>query len=181
MLKNKSKLGLFALALVALLICGCYIISGTWVIVEPFEFTSASGFYFYQIDITGEKDWIDHKDDINNIDLVGFEMFIINNESSDVTFNAYIDDADSTLCTDATCFNANTTKTLIIDNLTLPAGDTTHVTYGQSFKYLRHVDRLKALTKEGRFNYYGTASAGASLNFVIDSAVVIITFSASGS
>ncbi|MCK4574142.1 MAG: hypothetical protein KAU36_07210 [candidate division Zixibacteria bacterium] len=180
-MKYRNGLLMTGVAAIVLLAVGC-LVSGTFVVTEPFSFTAETGFYAYQVDVTDEKDWEDHKDDIDNIDMVGFELWITNNEAFPVTFNAWVDDADNPFCTGATCFDALTTKTIIIDNLTIPAGPTMrrHVTYGESFTYLENVKVLKKLVKEGRLNFYGTGSDGTDLGFVVDSGVVIVTFSASG-
>ena len=176
--KSMIRLPLIA---AALLVSGC-LVSGTFVVVDSFSFTTQTGFYAYQVNITDEADWEDHKDEIDNIDLVGFELWITNNESFPVTFNAYIDDFDNFFCQDGACFNANTTKSIVLENLTLPAGPgmQRHVTYGESFDFIRNTERMKTLVKEGRLNYYGTASAGTDLGFIVDSGKVIVTFSASG-
>ena len=75
MSKAKILLVLASVLLIAIAFSGCkYIISGTFVIVENIEFTAGSGFYFYQVDITDEEDWDEHKDDIDFIDAVGVEF-----------------------------------------------------------------------------------------------------------
>ncbi|MEE8576637.1 MAG: hypothetical protein V3T31_05225, partial [candidate division Zixibacteria bacterium] len=66
MQKIKISSGFFGLAAAILLVTGC-LVSGTFVIVEEFSFTGQTGFYFYEVDITSEPDWEDHKDDIDFI------------------------------------------------------------------------------------------------------------------
>lgn len=87
----KNAVRLTGLALIALLAAGC-LVSGTFVIVEDFTFTAQSGFYFHPVDITTECDWADHKDDIDQIDVVGVEFWITNTESGPGTFDAYVND-----------------------------------------------------------------------------------------
>lgn len=173
---------LIALAATIVVIGGC-LVSGTFTVVEEFHFTAATGFYPYHIDVTGEPDWDDHSDDINAIDLVGFELYLTNNESSEVTFRAYVDDGENPLCLTPACLDTNSTKIVIIDDLTIPAGPggKRHVTYGESFTYLVNMDSLKTLMKTGKLNYYGTSTTGTDAGFVIDTGKVIVTFSASGS
>ncbi len=171
-----NKLGLLGIISIALLIGGCILISGTFVIVEPFSFTTQSGFYYYNVDITDESDWEDNKDNIDGIDLVGFEMWFDNNEATAITFDVYIDDADGTIYSNGSDVAAHTTQ--ILDGLTLSPG-TTHLTYGNSFAYITNVATLKTLVKTGQFHYYGLADGGSSSGFVIDSGKVIVTFSAS--
>jgi len=180
MRKNRCTSGILGLAVLSLVIVGCHLVSGTFVIVESFSFTTQTGFYRYEVDITDEEKWEDHKDDISRINVVGFELWITNNESVDVTFNAYIDDADATFYSTYAEVDANATK--IIDDLTLAAGPgmVTHITYAQSFNYLRNVGELKRLTKEGRFHCYCVSDGGTYSAFIVDSGKVIITFSAGG-
>jgi len=172
-----QKKNMLILTSIAILFTGC-LISGTFVINEKFTLNGNSGFYYYQIDITGESDWQDHKDDIDNIDVVGFELWFTNNGATDVTFNTYVDDFYNPLCTDTNCLNNNSTKIKIIDNLKLIPGST-HITYGQSFQYLVNIDQLRQLAKEGQFNFYGVSSPGG-VNISLDSAQVVVTVSASG-
>lgn len=169
------KFGLSGTAIIALIFTGCLIVSGTFIIVKKFEFTAQDGFYFYQVDITQEPDWQEHKDKIDFVDVVGVEFYITSNESGDVTFNAYIDDY-SGLGPIPTSIPSTATK--IIDDLTVSPG-VTKISYAQSLSIITGVTRLKALAKIGKFDYYGTSTGNDGNTFIIDSATVIVTFSAS--
>ncbi len=167
---------IFAIALLpmVLAVSGC-LISGTFVIVEDFSFTPpTSGLYFYAVNVTDDSDWADNKDKIDFIDEVGAEFYLTNNESAEVTFNAYVDDSGSGHTT-VGAVQAN--ATLVIDNLKVPANSTKHVTYAQSFQYITGLTRLKALAKSGKFDFYGTSSGNTGTTFTVDSAKVIITVS----
>ncbi len=173
---RKSLICFGGLLLIALLATGC-LLSGTFVVDQSFSFsTSGSGFYYYAVDVTGNSVWNDHHDDIDAIDLVGFELWLHNGGSENLTFNAYVDDADNSLCTSQSCLDGNTTKTQIIAGLTVAPGDR-HITYVESFNYLKNLDKLKALAKEGKLNMYGTAAGSGTLT--VDSGKIIVTFSAS--
>lgn len=179
MMRKYNRLGLFGIMAVGFLISGCLLISGTFVIVEDFSFSGETGFYHYWVDLTNEEDWEDHKDDIDDIDLVGFEMNFTNNDSEPVTFNAYIDDGgEFDVWADYAEVDANAVK--ILDNLTLPVGKS-HLTYGDSFKYIMNVEAMKKLVKKGQFHFYGVSEGGISKDFVIDSGKVVVTFTAHGS
>jgi hypothetical protein len=173
--------GVFGAVILALMVTGCYIISGTFVIIKKFSFTSETGFYHEMVDVTNEADWKNHKDEIDDIDLVGFELWFTNNETFDVTFNAYVDGPGAPEYTTFAEVDANADK--VLDNLILPAGPgtRTHVTYGNSFKFIESVDKLKKAVLNGKFHFYGVSSGGTATGFVVDSAVVIVTFSAHGS
>jgi len=160
----------------ALAIPGCkYIISGTIVFVEEVYFTAQTGVYFYQVDVTDEQDWQDNVDKIDFADAVGLELYITSLEESDVYFDAYVDDY-SGIGPLPTAIPL--TATQILDSLVIPPGETV-ITYKESLKYIVGFDRLKALALEGRFDYYGESSGNDGETFIIDSAIVIITLSAS--
>jgi len=171
-----SKAGLLTIAGAVVLLAGCILISGTFVIVEPFSFTTHTGFYYYNIDITDEPDWEDHKDDIDNVDLVGFEMWFQNNSATSVSFRVYIDDPDEPVYSSFSEVDAN--ASLILSDLKLPEGET-HLTYGNSFAYVQNVEALKELVKGGEFHFYGVSTGGANPMYQVDSGMVIVTFSAS--
>jgi len=172
---RRSLIYFGGLLLIAMFFTGC-LLSGTFVVDQSFSFTTGStGFYYYKVDVTGESVWEDHKDEIDNIDLVGFELWVHNSGSTNLTFYAYIDDGDHTLCADKSCLDANTTKAMIINKLTVAPGER-HITYAESFNYLMNLDRLKALAKTGKMNLYATCGSG---ELTVDSGKVVVTFSAS--
>lgn len=169
--------------LVALaLLTGC-LLSGTFVIVisiEKVDFTTRTGFYYYHIDLSEEQDWLDHKDDIKDIDLVGFELWITNHEDVARTFSVYVDDDASLPDSNSSLTDVKSNATLVLDEFELDAGPNKQmrVTYGQSFKYLKNVETLKSLVEKGTFDYFGVSSGGTASGYTIDSARVIITFTA---
>ena len=174
---SKQIVRVLGLALIALLAVGC-LVSGTFIIVEDFNFTAQTGFYFYPVDITTEQAWIDHKDDINQIDVVGVEFWITSTESGPVTFDAYVDDFSGTT---PTSLPVPATASKIIDAFTVNPGADQHITYTQSLGFIKNTARLKTLAKTGKFDYYGTSTGSEGSSFLIDSGKVIVTFSASGS
>ena len=157
-----------------LLTVGC-LVSGTFIIVEDFTFTTHTGYYFYSFDLTDQSEWEDHKDDIDLIDAVGLEFTIVNNTGAAVLFNAYV---DTYRASDPGSVPGTATK--IINNLSVPTG-TTNYTYAQSLAFITGIDRLKTLVKSGSFSYYGTSAAGNNPSFQVTEGKVIVTFSASGS
>jgi len=176
----KRKLGIVGSVVALSLLAGC-LLSGTFIsviVIVDEDFTTRTGFYFYDVDLTEEDVWNDHKDEIKDIDLVGFELWITNHESEERKFSVYLDDADEPVYDTLPDVLANTT--IVLDDLTLTAGPDvqTHVTYGQSFKYLKNVPTLLELVKKGAFHYYGISDGGTSAGYTIDSAKVVITFTA---
>lgn len=171
-----NKVSLPVLIILAIFVSGCLLVSGTFVVVDDFEFTTNTNFYYYFADITDEDEWEDHKDDIDQIDLVGFEMTLINDGGTAITFEAFIDLSDQPIYSTYAQVNDNTT--LIFGPLVVPPGGIT-VSYGGSFAYLKNVEILKELVKSGAFHFYGTSSGGES--FTVEKGKVIITFTAHGS
>jgi len=181
---TKSKLILSStLILIALFAVGC-LVSGTFVIVESLSFTTQSGFYPEAINLLDNEDWAEHRDNLDKVEIVGFELWITNNEPVEWSYWAFMDDFDLS-CQDISCANASTTKFLIFDTLTVPASttmtqSTKFVSYAQSFTYIKNLDKIKQMIFDGSFNYYGFANGGLSGNGgVIDSIRVIITVNAS--
>lgn len=166
---------LFAIALLpmVLVLSGC-LISGTFVIIDSFSFTTTTGFYIYAVDVTDESDWADNKDKIDFIDEVGAEFYLRNTGSTDATFSAWVDDY-GTNHANAGAVEAN--ATLVIDSIMVPAGGSLNVSYAQSFNYITGIARLKALAKTGRFDFYGTSTGAVGTTFFLDSAKVIVTVS----
>ena len=73
------------LLLIALFAVGC-LVSGTFVITETFNFSTQTGFYPDAISLVNNSDWEDHRDNLDKIEIVGFELWITNNESVEWSF-----------------------------------------------------------------------------------------------
>lgn len=169
----KAKFTLVGIAALGLLVAGC-LVSGTFIVVDDFQFTAQSGFYYYQVDITENPDWKEHQDEIDDVDAVGAEFFITSEEEGPVTFSVYIDDY-SGLGPAPTSVPA--TASVIIDSLIVNPGKT-HITYVKSLGIIQNTTRLKALAKTGRFDYFGLSSGSLGETFRVDSAKVICTVTA---
>lgn len=173
---------IFGIILLCLPFIGCkdILVSGTFIIVKTIiNFTAQSGFYYYQVDITTDPDWIEHKEKIDFIDAVGVEFYITSTEAADVTFNAFINPLNPSYSNDGP-YPATVpgSATQIIENFTVSPG-VTRITYKESLDFLRGIDTLKAYAKVGMFDYYGQSTGNDGTTFIIDSAKVIVTFSAS--
>ncbi|MEW5795097.1 MAG: hypothetical protein AB1772_01930 [Candidatus Zixiibacteriota bacterium] len=181
----KNSVLVSAITLVGLVVAGC-LVSGTFVIVEDveFDFTANTGFYWYPVDLRGNSDWEDHKDDIDDIDAVGFEFKIKNTSLETCELNAWFvaaeGEANQAGPPPSTPGAAGQTK--VIDGLVVAAGATRTVTYAESLGHISNLPAFKAIVKSGRFDYYGTScgNTGDSL-FVVTDGKIIVTVSASGS
>lgn len=181
-MKLRNKIILGSLITVLLIIGGC-LVSGTFIVVETFSFTTQTGFYPESIDLTDNSVWDDHREDIDDIEMVGFELWITNNEPSEWSFWAYMDNYDVN-CYDQSCADASSSKFLIFDTLTIPAntgsGSHKYISYAKSFDLIRNLDAIKKKVLTGQFNYYGYATGGgAGYGGKVDSVKVIITVNAS--
>lgn len=186
MLKSKSALLISGLALLVLAALGCKIVSGTFVVVESFSFTTKTGFYPTAVDLTENDTWQDHKDDIDRIEVVGFELWITNDETSEWTYTGYVNEAtmpDDTLSQGQVEANA----TRVFGPLTVPAGTVgagtqKFVSYSESLGLLSNIKTLQNLVKGGLFDYYAIATGGSGgLGGQVDSIRIIITVAAKDS
>lgn len=177
-MRIKSRL-VFPGVLIAALMAGGCLLSGTFTVDEKFTFEVQQGLYFHAADVTDEDDWQEHKDDIDNVDLVGFELWMTNHQNSPATFSIYVDDFGEPQWTTGAEVQVNGVK--VFGDLPLKPGEgvQTHITYGESMGYFSNVAELRRLAREGRFHVYGMSTAAAGSEFTIDSARVIVTFTAS--
>ena len=174
--KNVVLLGLAAFVLLA----GCGIVSITITIDEDFDVVGSGDFYYQSIDVTENEDWQDHEDDIEFVEMVTFDIWMTNNEETEVTFDGYVDDYDNTLCVTRSCFDASSTPTRILKDIVIPAGSSRHITPGQSLAFIENLDVMKARELDGQFHFYGISTGGTSVNFSVDSGTVFITLMVSG-
>ncbi len=177
----KRTFGYLTIAAIAALLAGC-LVSGTFVISEIIqgdEFSTGNGFYYHAVDLRDNETWQDHEDDIESIDVIGFEMWIHNYSASATTFDVWIDDIANDSLTSIGEVEDHATQ--IIDGLSINPG-ANFVTYGKSLSVLTNTKTLKELLLSGRFHYYGRSSAGipGPGTYDLDSIRVIVTLSASG-
>jgi hypothetical protein len=174
----KAKLGLVGIAAALLISVGC-LVSGTFVavfLIVDADFTTQTGFYYYPVDLTDIDVWDEHKDEIKNIETIGFELWITNHEGVQRIFSVYVDEQETTPWDVVGDLDAN--AYLALDGLTLAPSTQTHITYGQSFGLLKNVDKVKELVEGGVFDYYGVSNGGLPSGYTIDSVRIVITFMA---
>jgi len=176
------KLSIVSLVAFGVLFCGCYdIISGTFIIdilIEDDDFTTRHDFYYYYVDLSTNEDWQDHEEDIDNIDVVGFELWI-DNPGEATTFDIWIDDASADA--DSTLADVQTNATRVLRGLAIASGNDQFVSYGTSLGHIENIETLRTLVRSGEFHYYGLAVGSTTDEYHVDSARVAITLSASGS
>jgi len=161
-----------------LAIGGCIIIAATFVIdyeIDSNDLFTATDFEYFEVDLTDDATWNDHKDEIAYIDNVGFVMSIDNNGAADANGELYIARTHNSSITTAAQVKSNTTR--ILSGLVLPPGNTV-VDWATSLGYVEGVDSLKAIAETGTFVIYATTET-LPFDLHIDAAVVIVTVTAS--
>ena len=184
-MKRNLRLSVISLLGILLLVLGGCLVSGSFVVVENFSFSIHSGFYAEAIDLTDNDIWAEHADKLDEVEAIGFELWITNNSEEEWKFWGELDEYDVG-CVTELCAVSSTTSYLIFDTLTIPAGSSgtsqKYVTYAESFNYLVNVDSALADVMSGQFNFYGYAkTGGGTVGGHIDSLKVVLTINASDS
>ncbi len=175
MTRIKNHVWLLSGLLGALLLTGCIVV-GTFVI--DFEFASDASFtglVHYDIDLTEDSDWQDHKDKIKDIDNVGFVLQVTNHEASAVDVKMYIDNVGDPVYDNLTDIQDN--ADLILDNVTFAADGETTIDWSTSLTKVKNVSILKNFADSGIFRIY-IVSSQPSVDVTIDFGVVVVTVTA---
>ena len=183
---NKKLLMLLAVISIAAIIAGC-IITGTVVITvvavpdpDPVTVTDAT---FedgeLEIDLNDDEDYLNYRDDINNIDNVSFYLSVRNNQASPVTFQMLIDPDTSNNWTDIEDAIDHGVDLLFTD-LTLPGASTVILDWEEATPYTSQAEEIKEILLEGVFSIYPAAIPRNDFSITIDSCVAVITLTGSG-
>ena len=168
-----------AIALALLAPSGCKIVSGTFVVEEIFYDLTPNGtadYYYEAIDITDNDVWVDHKDDIKDIDNVGFELWLSNTAGSANTVDCYISDFSSSLGGTSSKSAVMAGATHVLVDIPLPPGKS-FLGYATSFSHITNLDALKTLGEIGQFKFWAISDITTS-NFTVDSIRVVVTLTA---
>ncbi len=155
--------------------CACFLIAGTWVItfeVEDQNIHASGPFYKYSVNLNDNSDWNDNKDKLDNIEDVVFTFKLVNPGDTVMTGQVYVS-PDSTLNTIA---EVESTATLILDKISVPAHETLYVDMTHYYDLLENFDALRDIVKPGVFTAYGIVPNPIQGNLY--DAVVIVTVSA---
>jgi len=182
---NKRILILLAVVAAAAIITGC-IFSGTVVITvlavpdpDPVTVTNATfADGELEIDLKDDENYVEYKDDINNIDNVSFYLSVHNNQATPVTFQILIDPDTSNNWTDIEDAIDHGVDVLFSD-LTLPGSSTLILDWDEAVPYTSQADDIKEILMEGVFSAYPAAIPRNNFSITIDSCVVVITLSGS--
>ncbi len=173
----KRKLGIIGAVVALSLLAGC-LLSGTFVfsymLLKDKDLIYYDDFYYASVDWTDDEDWEDHQGNIKDIDLVGFELWATNAGETADTFTVYVADLQSSLDGSSTRSEVDSSATRVVNDLPIAPSGQTHITYGQSFKYLDNVETLKNLVETGKFKLFAFVTP-PTVDVTIDSLRVIVT------
>jgi hypothetical protein len=163
--------------LTLVLASGCwFLLSGTWVVVFAVadeDIHEDVGLHKFDVDLTDEDAWSDHKDNLDNIEDVAMTFNLVNEMDTEATGRIYVS-SDNSL-TDTTAIKAS--ATLILDGLTVPASGSLKVDLAYYYDVFQNFEALRDLVKTGSFTGY--AIVPDSDHVKISHFVVVVTFSAS--
>ncbi len=164
-----------------IVLSGC-LVTGTFVIDFRISDSDINDdneeFIFFAVDLTEEDDWNDHKDKIKNIDNVGFQLWLTNNSTEAMSAKFYIAPHTATPAyADSNDVKAN--ADLILTGLSVSAGPGTekHIDWPTSLSMIKNLDIIKNYAESGEFSIY-IIKTPATIDFTLDSANVIVTFTA---
>jgi len=167
---NGKYLWLLPLLVIAL-VSGCWLVSGTWVIiyeVEDADIFATEHFYKFTVDLTKESIWQDHKDDLDNIEDIAFTFKLINQGADTATAQVYVSPDDT--------LTVMSSATIILDGLSVPPDSTFHVTMAHYYELLQNFETLRDLVITGNFTAYAVVPDTVNVKF--RDVVVVITISA---
>jgi len=189
MMNNTKYRFAWSLGLTLMLLAGCGLISGTFVLVvklvENEDLLWQGDYYYHEVDLTTDEVWKDHADEIEYIDLVGFEVWGTFAPPLD-SYDVYIARPESPLTSLSAPATVQADAIKVLEGVTAVGVENTFqnprsdrmISYGQSFDFLRNVDSLKAMALDGEFKLWAIPASGDTLDMHIDTLSVIVTFTA---
>ena len=126
-----------------------------------------------EIDLTANSTWDDHRDDIQNIVDVKFELTAENNTSSAVTGEVYVSENKYTTAEDV-----QDSATLVLSGIVVDPNHTRTISFTESSKFIRDMPTLLDLVEKGHFFVYGLAEDAPFVITIQPGARLLITFSA---
>jgi hypothetical protein len=163
------------LGIAALFAAGC-IVSGQFTIVINIEDEIAyvdQVLNSEEIDLTDDDTWEEHKDDIQKIIDVKFELTLVNGTGGPVTGEIYVSETEYTSAADV---QAN--ALLVVSGVVVDANDTRTISFTESAQYISNLNELLDLVEQGHFFVYGLAADPPFVITVESGARLLVTFSA---
>lgn len=187
MLKRRLRIAAVLLA-VAAFAAGC-LTTGTAVITAKLSPDAqgnpirVSNYLFatngeFEVDLNDNATFKDYKDDIRNIDNIGFYLKATNNDPVDMTFQLFLE-PDTSANYDSAQQLVDSYTDLILTDITIPANQTVIIDWNQSMEYVTNLDNFKDAIEGGVFSLYAAAIPRDVFDVTIDSLVVIVTLTGS--
>jgi len=177
MIKKITWFALLSALLAILIVGGCNLVTGTFVVdinVKNTDIVPHGTFEYFAVDLTTNDTWKNHKDNIKNVDNIGFQLWVTNNGSA-VTWEFY---ADTTSVSHADTSSIRANGKQILAGLSLAPGKT-YIDWPTSLIYLnsKELPTFKQWVEAGKFDIYALTDK-LPYKVTIDSAHVIITVTA---
>jgi hypothetical protein len=133
-----------------------------------------------EVDLTKDQVFQDYKDDIKNIDNIGFYLSARNQEFFNSTFQLFfVDDTSANYASVDDILQDTIVPEVIFTGLTLPSQETTTVEWEKSLEFVSGLDIFKSYISDGVFSLYPAAIPRDNFDIVIDSLVIIVTLTGS--
>lgn len=173
-MKTIIRRPLVILCALGLLTAGC-IISGQFVILIDWGgiVSTDQSLDWDEVDLTDDDTWQDHKDDIQNIIDVKFEVTIINNLGTVATGEVYL---SPTLHGSITDVRNNAIR--ILHGIEVPANSTRTISFEESAAFQENLSAALDLVETGQFYIYGIAENVPFSIEIPHGSRLLITFSA---
>ncbi len=171
------------LIIIAAVIAGC-IMTGTVVItaspvpnadgetvtISDLNYSGAE----IEVDLTNDATFKEYRDDIRNIENIGFFLKATNHEVTDTTFQLFLE-PDTAKNFDSVWAILVSPADLILTGLVIPGGESVTIDWNESMEYVTNLDKYKEVLEGGVFSLYPASLDRENFNFTIDSLVVIVT------
>jgi hypothetical protein len=102
------------------------------------------------VDLHDLEEWQEHHDEIKGINRVLISFWIVNRSVQEASAQFYISDN----CALTTARQVIDEAALVVDGISVAAGDSVHITAKESYRYFRNLDQLKRRLIEGQFCLY---------------------------
>jgi len=128
-----------------------------------------------EVDLTNDATFKEYRDDIRNIESIGFYLSVTNHEFTDATFQLFLE-PDTTKNFDSVQAILDSPADLILTDLVIPGdGKPVTIDWNESMEYVTNLDYFKEILEGGVFSLYPASLDREDFNITIDSLVVIVT------
>ena len=169
--------------LIAVVLAGC-ILTGTVVItarlapdadgdpvtITDQNFTGAE----MEVNLTDNATFKDYRDDIRNIENIGFYLSATNNSANDAVLQLFLE-PDTAVNYSSVEMMIDSLADLILTDLPVPGNQTVTIDGNESMNYVTNLDYFKDVLEGGVFSIYPAALNRDDFSITIDSLVVIVT------